>query len=144
MHNFFIEEAYKEACKAYEELEVPVGCVIVKDKKIIARSHNLTNALHDPLAHAEIVGLKSLKDLNNLIFYITCEPCIMCLGILNRINAQIYYGCKNTIFGGITILNIPSDSYFIETPKCFEILQKFYSRENEFAPKEKRKNKSNR
>lgn len=141
MHKFFLEEAYKEALKAYEALEVPVGCVIVKDNKIIVRTHNLTNVQHDPLAHAEINGLKELEDYNDLVFYITCEPCIMCLGILNRINAKIYYGCKNTIFGGITILKIQSDSHFLEDKRCFEILQKFYSRENEYAPSEKRKRK---
>lgn len=144
MDKFFLEEAYKEAVKAFQGLEVPVGCVIVRNNQIIARSHNLTNVEHDPLAHAEIVGLKNLEDYEDLVFYITCEPCIMCLGILNRINAKIFYGCRNTIFGGITILKIQSDSHFLEDPKCFEILQMFYSRENKYAPCEKRKRKEKR
>ncbi|EOB11825.1 tRNA-specific adenosine deaminase 2 [Nosema bombycis CQ1] len=148
MHKIFLEEAYKEAIKALQEQEVPVGCVIVQNKQILSRSHNLTNKLHDPLAHAEINGLRELLQqsqiTDDLTFYITCEPCIMCLGILNRIKARIYYGCKNIIFGGITILETPSDSHFIEDKRCYEILQKFYSNENEFAPEEKRKKKNNR
>jgi tRNA(adenine34) deaminase len=83
---YFMKEALKEARKAFELDEVPVGAVIVCDKKIIARTHNLTETLVDVTAHAEMqaftaasgfIGGKYLKDCT---IYVTLEPCVMCAG----------------------------------------------------------------
>ena len=92
-------QALKEASKAQESQEVPVGAVIVKDGKIIARGFNKCIALSDPTAHAEIIALrkaaKKLKNyrLNDCYLYATIEPCAMCAGAL--VNARI----KKIIFG---------------------------------------------
>lgn len=92
-------EALKEAAKAEKIEEVPVGAVIVKDNKIIARGFNRCIIDKDPTAHAEIIALrKAAKKLNNYrlnecCIYVTIEPCIMCVGAL--INARI----KKIVFG---------------------------------------------
>lgn len=83
---FFMNEALKEAARALELNEVPIGAVIVHGGKIIGRGHNLTERLHDVTAHAEMqaftaasnyVGAKYLKDCT---LYVTIEPCVMCAG----------------------------------------------------------------
>ncbi len=84
----FMQEALKEAKKAYEAGEVPVGAVIVAGDKIIARCHNLTERLHDVTAHAEMQCITSAanaiggKYLPECSIYISLEPCPMCAGAL--------------------------------------------------------------
>jgi len=96
---YFMLQAIKEALKAGNAKEIPIGAVIIQDRKIIARGFNKCISLSDPTAHAENVALrkaaKKLKNyrLNNCSIYITIEPCIMCIGAL--INARI----KRIIFG---------------------------------------------
>lgn len=82
----FMKEALKEAQKAFDENEVPVGAVIVCENKIIARAHNMTERLNDVTAHAEMLAFTSATDflggkyLNECTLYITLEPCVMCAG----------------------------------------------------------------
>ena len=100
MHDdiYFMKEALKEARKSYELDEVPVGAIVVKDNKIIARGHNLREKKHDPTAHAEIVAIKkACKKLESwrLVgckLYVTLEPCSMCAGaiIWARLDEVIY------------------------------------------------------
>jgi len=84
----FMQQALKEARKAYEEDEVPIGAVIVMGDRIIARGHNQTERLTDSTAHAEIIALTSAfnflgsKYLPEASIYITVEPCLMCAGAL--------------------------------------------------------------
>ena len=84
--NKFMKQALKEAKKAYEKLEVPVGAVIVKDGKIIAKAHNLKETKTDTTKHAEILAIqKASKKLESwrlldCEMYITLEPCSMCAG----------------------------------------------------------------
>ncbi|NOZ36078.1 MAG: nucleoside deaminase [Chlorobi bacterium] len=82
--DYFMKEALKEAQKAYDKDEVPVGAVVVCNKQIISRAHNLTETLNDATAHAEMqaitaasnfLGAKYLKDCT---LYVTVEPCVMC------------------------------------------------------------------
>ena len=95
----FMKEAIKEAKKAELIDEVPIGCVIVKDGKIISRGHNIRETKQNPIGHAEIVAItKASKKLNSwrldgCDIYITLEPCIMCSGaiIQSRIR-HIYFG----------------------------------------------------
>lgn len=83
-----MKEALKEAKKAFDEDEVPVGAIVVCDNKIIARAHNMTEKLNDVTAHAEMLAITSAtnflggKYLNECTIYITLEPCIMCAGAL--------------------------------------------------------------
>ena len=84
----FMKQAYKEAMKAFESGEVPVGAVVVMNGQIIARGHNQVEKLNDPTAHGEIIALTSAfnflgsKYLPEATIYITVEPCLMCAGAL--------------------------------------------------------------
>jgi tRNA(adenine34) deaminase len=86
--NYFMREAMKEAVKAFEEGEVPVGVVIVARNRIIARGHNLTERLNDVTAHAEMMSITAAanaiggKYLRDCRVFITLEPCSMCAGAL--------------------------------------------------------------
>ena len=83
---YFMREALKEAKLAFEENEVPIGAVIVANKRIIAKGHNLTETLNDVTAHAEMQAFTAAanslggKYLKNCTLYVTIEPCIMCAG----------------------------------------------------------------
>lgn len=85
-HEYYMKEALKEARKALEKGEVPVGVIIVCRNKVIARAHNLTETLNDVTAHAEMQAITAAanhlggKYLNECTMYVTVEPCIMCGG----------------------------------------------------------------
>ena len=85
---YFMKAALQEARYALEEEEVPIGCVIVCNNKIIARGHNLTERLNDITAHAEMQSITSAanfiggKYLKDCTMYVTLEPCVMCTGAL--------------------------------------------------------------
>lgn len=136
---FFMERALVQARKGLNLKEVPVGCVVVRNDQIIAESHNLTNQNSDPIAHAEILCVKS-TDCSNCAVFLTCEPCIMCFGVLNRLGCKIYFGCYNSTFG-CSILR-ETKNIFVPNQECIDILRKFYKMENENAPIEKRKLKN--
>lgn len=85
---YYMQQALREAQKAYSEGEIPVGAVVVLNDKIIARGHNQVERLNDPTAHAEIIALTSAfnflgaKYLPEGALYVTIEPCLMCTGAL--------------------------------------------------------------
>ena len=97
--NYFMKEALKEAQKAFEKDEVPVGCIIVCENQIIARAHNFTQRLNDATAHAEMQAFTSASDylggkyLNECTLYVTLEPCIMCAG------ASYWTQLKKVVYG---------------------------------------------
>ncbi len=101
-HDLYMREALKEARRAFEEDEVPVGAVVVHAGKIIARGHNQIERLKDPTAHAEMLAITSAanylgtKWLNHSSLYVTIEPCSMCAGalVLARVK-QLYYGASD-------------------------------------------------
>ena len=115
-----MKEALKEAKKAYDKLEVPVGAVIVKEGKIIARAHNLKETKYDTTKHAEILAIqKASKKLNNwrLIdcdMYVTLEPCSMCAGaIINSRIRKVYIGALDEKTGAAgSVLNLFEDFTF--------------------------------
>jgi tRNA(adenine34) deaminase len=97
-----MNEALKEARKAFEADEVPVGAVIVADNKIIARAHNYTERLNDVTAHAEMQAITSAanaiggKYLNDCTLYVTLEPCVMCAGALHWTHiTRIVFGASD-------------------------------------------------
>ena len=98
----YMSEALKEARKALEKEEVPVGAVVVHKGRIVARGHNQVECLKDPTAHAEMIALTSAtnylnsKWLNDASLYVTIEPCSMCAGamVLSRIK-NLYFGAKD-------------------------------------------------
>jgi len=87
--DYFMKLALQEAVAALEKDEVPVGCIIVSNNRVIARSHNLTETLNDVTAHAEMQAITSAagylggKYLIDCALYVTLEPCVMCCGALN-------------------------------------------------------------
>ena len=110
----FMKEALKEAKKAYDKLEIPVGAVIVKDGKIIARAHNLKETKKDTTNHAEILAIKKASKkldswrLLDCEMYVTLEPCAMCAGaiIQSRIK-KIYIGTLDEKTGAAgSVLNV--------------------------------------
>jgi len=86
---YFMKMALNEAESAFEKDEVPIGCVVVSNNRVIARSHNLTETLNDVTAHAEMQAITSSanflggKYLINCALYVTLEPCVMCSGALS-------------------------------------------------------------
>ncbi len=97
-HELFMREALKEAKKAYEEDEIPVGAVIVRNNKVIARGYNQMETLHDATAHAEMIAITSAQNslgskyLNDCELYVTLEPCMMCSGaiFLSKVKKVVY------------------------------------------------------
>ena len=143
MEEKFMKEALKEAKKAYDKLEVPVGAVIVKDGKIIARAHNLKETKYDTTKHAEILAIqKASKKLNSwrLIdceMYVTLEPCSMCAGaLINSRIKKVYIGASDQKTGAVgSVFNLLEDYTFnhkVEYKKgvlqdeCESILKEFF------------------
>lgn len=98
----YMQEALKEASKAAEEGEVPIGAVIVCQNRIIARAHNMTERLNDVTAHAEMLAITAAanaiggKYLTDCALYVTVEPCVMCAGALAWAQiGSIIYGTKD-------------------------------------------------
>ena len=141
--NKFMKEAIKEAKKAYAKLEVPIGAVIVKNGKIIARGHNQKEEKADTTMHAEIIAIKKASKkigawrLNGCEMYVTLEPCPMCAGaIINARLDKIYIGTmdeKNGACGSVTnVLEEYKQNYSVQKEEdiyqkeCEEIVKKFF------------------
>ena len=102
MKKKFIKIALQEAKKGFENEEIPVGCVIVKNDIIISSSHNKREASKDAIMHAEIIAIEEACHklgswrLDECELYVTLEPCMMCMGaILESRIKTVYYGTKN-------------------------------------------------
>lgn len=114
-HEYFMNIAYQEALKAFDDGEVPIGAVIEKDGVVIGRGYNRIEALQDATAHAEIIAIGAASTklstwrLNGASLYVTVEPCIMCLGAIlhSRIEA-IIYGTSDQRFGSLQTYNYQS------------------------------------
>ena len=149
---YFMKETLKEAEKAYKKLEVPVGAIIVKDGKIIARAYNQKESKTDTTKHAEILAIqkasKKLKSwrLIDCEMYVTLEPCTMCAGaIIHSRIKKVYIGAMDEKTGAVgSVLNLFEDYKFNHKPEvekgilkedCESLLKQFF--------KELRKLKSN-
>ena len=142
MNNEYMNLAIKEAKKAYKKLEVPIGAVIVKDGKIIAKAHNLREKKQSSLAHAEILAIKKACEkleswrLDGAELYVTLEPCAMCAGAITQARIKkVYFGAKDEKNGCVgSIANIFDDiktthkvEYeYIENKECSDILSNFF------------------
>ena len=143
MEEKYMKLALKEAKKAYDKLEVPVGAVIVKNGEIIAKAHNLKETKFDTTKHAEILAIqkasKKLKSwrLIDCEMYVTLEPCSMCAGaMINSRIKKVYIGAMDEKTGAVgSVLNLFDDYTFnhkveaetgIMEKECQEILKNFF------------------
>src|SRR5436305_14458265 len=115
----FMREALRQAQKAYEADEVPVGAVVVREGRIIARAYNQVELLNDATAHAEMLALTQAEAavgdwrLTDCDLYVTKEPCVMCAGALIHVRLRrLIFGCADTKSGAagsvINLLQIPT------------------------------------
>src|SRR5438552_4347081 len=116
---YFMREALRQAQKGYAAEEVPVGAVVVRGGKIIARSHNQVEMLKDATAHAEMLALTQAEAavgdwrLNDCDLYVTKEPCIMCAGaVVHTRVRRLIFGCADERAGAdgsmLNVLQIPT------------------------------------
>ena len=141
---YYMSLAYQEALKAFDEGEVPIGAVIVKDGKVIGRGYNRIESLNDATAHAEVVAIGAASEaletwrLNECTMYVTLEPCLMCLGAMlqSRVD-RIVYGASDNRMGAVETFDYKdtaAESYhrFPETlggvmaVECRELIQGFF------------------
>lgn len=144
-HEYWMEQAFREAEIAYEKGEVPIGSVVVLNNTIIGKGHNQTESLQDPTAHAEILAITAAANylesrrLLDTTLYVTLEPCAMCAGaiVLARI-PQLVYGAPDAKAGACgTFYNIVQDKRLnhqvdlisgILENKCSLILSDFFQK----------------
>ncbi|KAF2457854.1 cytidine deaminase-like protein [Lineolata rhizophorae] len=155
-HEWYMREAIKMAEGALRSDETPVGCVFVRDGKIIGRGMNDTNKSLNGTRHAELVAIgQILQKQPATIFketdlYVTVEPCVMCASILRQYGIRaVYFGCYNDRFGGtggvLTIHEDPSvDKPYpvyggIFREEAIMLLRRFYVQENDKAPEPRQK-----
>lgn len=139
----FMKEAIKQAKKAYDKEEIPVGAVIVKDGKIIARGYNKKEEKKDTTQHAEIIAIQKASRkigawrLQDCEMYVTLEPCAMCAGALIQARLKrVYIGTMDPKTGACgSVLNLLEDYKFnhkveVETnimqKECEKILKDFF------------------
>ena len=146
-----MKQALREAGKAFEENEVPVGAVVVHDERIIGRGYNQIEKLQDPTAHAEMIALTAAANhlasrrLEGCILYVTLEPCPMCAGaiVLSRIPTLVFgaYDPKAGSCG--TLFNIVEDRRLnhrvhvvagVCDKESEELLKGFFGRVRAIAP----------
>lgn len=140
---YFMNEAIKEALKAYEKGEIPVGAVVVINGQIVSRAHNIKETTNDPTSHAEILAIREAGRalgawrLTEATIYVTKEPCIMCSGaIVNARIKRLVYGCDDKKGGGaLSLYKIVQDSrlnHQVEVKRgvleeeCSLLLKKFF------------------
>lgn len=143
MIEYYMNLALNEAQKAYKKEEVPIGAIIVKDNKVIAKAHNLKEKNNQACAHAEILAIqKACKKLNawrleECDMYVTLEPCPMCAGaIINARIKNLYIGAMDPKGGAVgSKLNLLSDYQFnhkvnvekgILAEECSNIMKDFF------------------
>src|SRR5438093_12602063 len=139
----FMREALRQAQKAYEVDEVPVGAVVVRAGRIIGRAYNQVELLKDATAHAEMLALTQAEAgvgdwrLTDCNLYVTKEPCAMCAGAIVHVRLRrLIFGCADPRAGAagsvINLLQLPSLNHRCETTsgvlqdECAAILQKFF------------------
>ncbi|WP_288164755.1 nucleoside deaminase [uncultured Peptoniphilus sp.] len=139
----YMKEAIRYAGRSLLSDDVPIGCVIVRNNKIIGYGYNKKEELRSPIAHAEIMAIKmAAKNLNSYHLegcdiYVTLEPCLMCVGaILNARIKNLYFGARNKRFGAvishqkieklITNHKISYESGILER-ECASLISNFFS-----------------
>ena len=141
--DYFMREALRQAAKAYEADEVPIGAVVVRAGRIIARAYNQVELLKDATAHAEMLALTQAEAavgdwrLTDCDLYVTKEPCAMCAGALVHVRIhRVIFGCADPQAGAagsvINLLQLPSLNHQCDITsgvlqnECSLILQDFF------------------
>jgi len=141
--HYFMGEALRQAARAYESAEVPVGAVIVREGRIIARASNQVELLKDATAHAEMLAITQAEEavgdwrLNGCTLYVTKEPCPMCAGAIMHVRLdRVVFGASDAKAGAagsvLNLLQLPSLNHHCEiTPgvreaECRSLLQTFF------------------
>ncbi len=135
---YFMREALKEANKALEIGEVPVGAVVACKNRIIARAHNQTEKLTDATAHAEMLAITAAsnhlgsKYLNECVLYVTLEPCVMCAGALHWVQLQKLVFGASDVQRGFSLVNSPllhprtEVVKGVKAPECKQLIDGFF------------------
>src|SRR6184192_1491354 len=140
---FFMREALRQAAKAFEKEEVPVGAIVVRNGKIIARAFNQVEMLKDATAHAEMLAITQAEAavgdwrLNDCDLYVTKEPCAMCAGAIVHVRMRrVIFGCADPRSGAaggtMNLLQMPSLNHRCEITsgvlmqECAGLLQSFF------------------
>ena len=148
--DYFMGEALRQAAKAYERGEVPVGAVIVREGRIIARAFNQVEALKDATAHAEMLALTQAENsvgdwrLTDCTLYVTKEPCPMCAGaVVHTRLARVVFGASDpkggAAGGALNLLQFPSLNHRCEITsgvrlqECRALLQSFFAEQRRSA-----------
>jgi tRNA(adenine34) deaminase len=140
---YFMGEALRQAARAYEAEEVPIGAVVVREGRIIARASNQVEMLKDATAHAEMLALTQAEEaaggwrLNDCTLYVTKEPCPMCAGAIVHVRlARVVFGVSDPKAGAagsaLNLLQFPTFNHQCEITRgvreaeCRELLQAFF------------------
>jgi tRNA(adenine34) deaminase len=144
-HRIWMDEALAEACAAEAHDDVPVGAVVVRDGRIVARAHNERERRQDPTAHAEILALRAAAEavgswrLERCVLYVTLEPCAMCAGavVLARVPVLVY-GAADPKAGAVgSLMDVVRDDRLnhratvvpgIRADECAAVLTRFFHR----------------
>jgi tRNA(adenine34) deaminase len=152
--HYFMGEALRQALKAYEAEEVPVGAVVVREGRIIARAFNQVELLKDATAHAEMLALTAAEQaagdwrLNDSTLYVTKEPCPMCAGAIVHVRiGRVVFGVADPKAGcagsALNLLQFPTFNHRCEITsgvreqECRELLRSFFAEQRQSSKKEK-------
>lgn len=138
-HEYFMQQAIRQATIAFDEGEIPVGAVVVCNNSIIAKGYNQTERLNDATAHAEMIAITSASEymgskyLNDCILYVTLEPCLMCAGALAHTHiGGVVFGAYDTKGGFTTLENdvLHPRTKLVEgilTAECSQLINEFFA-----------------
>jgi tRNA(adenine34) deaminase len=147
-HHYFMGEALRQAARAFAAEEVPVGAVIVREGRIIARACNQVELLKDATAHAEMLALTQAQEavgdwrLTDCVLYVTKEPCAMCAGaIVHTRLALVVYGASDlkagAAGGALNLLQFPTFNHRcdisggVRAEECRTLLREFFAQQRE-------------
>src|ERR1044071_4349554 len=150
----FMGEALRQAAKAYEAKEVPVGAVGVREGRIIARAYNQVELLKDATAHAEMLAITAAEEavgdwrLTDCTLYVTKEPCPMCAGAIVHVRlARVVFGASDLKAGAagsvLNLLQLPTLNHRCDItagdrkPECRRLLQAFFAEQRAKMPRPK-------
>jgi tRNA(adenine34) deaminase len=146
--HYFMGEALRQAARAFEADEVPIGAVVVRDGRVIARAFNQVELLKDATAHAEMLAVTQAEEavgdwrLTDCTLYVTKEPCPMCAGAIVHVRlARVVFGASDLKAGAagsaLNLLEFPTLNHRcaitrgVREPECRALLQTFFAQQRE-------------